>query len=141
MRILHGRQRPHSPFPKTIREVGYTYKQFVTKSHKNCKLKHPHLTKVLDYKMIQNKERDNITIKLSRRAKCCLTIMRVDTFLPSISNSSFFTVDSFLRSMYGWVIAEIIILLFYARKQFLLRTGPHTRAEQQMCSPYCQGRH
>ena len=97
--------------------------------------------KILDYKMIQNKERDNIAIKLSRRAKRSLTIIRTDTLLPSTSSSCFFTVDSFLRSMYGWVIAEIIILLLYARKQFLLRTGPHARAEQQICSPYCQGLH
>lgn len=75
-------------------------------------------------------------------AKHSLTIIRADAAFPSISSSCFFTVDSFLRSMYGWVIAEIIILLFYAKKQFLLRTGLHARdarAEQQISSSHCQG--
>lgn len=80
-------------------------------------------------------------IKLSRRAKSSLTIIRAETLLLNISSSCFFTVDSLLRSMYGWVIAEIIILLLYTRKQFLLRTGPYAGAEQQICSPYCQGLH
>jgi len=79
--------------------------------------------------MIQKKVRDNTTIKLSRRAKCSLTVIRVDALLPSISSSCFLTVDPFLRFVYGWVIAEIIILLFYAKKQFLLRTGPHARTK------------
>lgn len=92
--------------------------------------------KALDYEIIKHREGDNIATKLSRRAELSVTIIRVDTFLPSISNSCFFTVDYFLTSMYGWMIAKIIILLFYPTKQFLLRTEPHARAEQKICSPH-----
>lgn len=92
--------------------------------------------KALHYEIIKHREGDNIATKLSRRAELSVTIIRADTFLPSISNSCFFTVDYFLTSMYGWMIAKIIILLFYPGKQFLLRTEPHARAEQKICYPH-----
>lgn len=38
-----------------------------------------------------NKERNNIIIKLSRRAKCSLTIVRTDTVPPNTSTYCFFS--------------------------------------------------
>lgn len=53
--------------------------------------------KVLDYTGMENEERDNIIIKLSRRAKYSLTIVRAEIVLPSTSTSCFFHRRLFLE--------------------------------------------
>lgn len=57
--------------------------------------------KVLHYKMIQNKERDNITIKLSRRAKHSLTIIRADT--PSKHFKFLLFHSGLFLEIHGWM--------------------------------------
>lgn len=52
---------------------------------------------VVDYTWMENKERDTITIKLSRRAKCSLTVVRADTVLPSTLAACFFHRRLFLE--------------------------------------------
>lgn len=86
---------------------------------------------LVDYTGMKNKERDNIMIKLRRRARCHLTTVRADTVLPSTSISwVFFTGDTFWRSRYRWMTAELIILVFHIGKQgFFLRT--HVRFDSK----------
>lgn len=72
--------------------------------------------KALDYEIINYKGRDNITTKLTGRAEHLVAIITVNALFPSISNSCFFTMDCSLRSVDGWMISKIIILVFYPRK-------------------------
>lgn len=73
--------------------------------------------KVVYYTGMENKERNNIIIKLSRRAKCSLTIVRADTVLPSASTSCFFH-RRLWRSRYRWMTAELIILVLHWKTIF-----------------------
>lgn len=97
--------------------------------------------KVVDYTWMENKERDNITIKLSRRAKCSLTIVRADTVLKSTSASCFFDRRLFLEIQVqmddcGTNYPSVP----HWKAVYLLRTEPHVRFEQQVCS-YCKEHH